>query len=413
MAGNILNRMAEISANPVATPILDSTVLPKKRRKNSFGAMAFGLLVGILFSGALIVATTRAQAAHSPAIHFMITPYFLALLLVVVVHELGHLLAGWMVGFRFNSITIGPISIYLEYGRLKVRVRRSLPAGGSAGMHVDRVFRLRRRLLIFTAGGPLANLLSGAVTLLFLSYVPMTGTWFSTLADLFWMISVILGVGNLLPFRLGALYPDGARIWMFLSSRAKSRRRITTAAIASQSQAGVRPRQFRRTWLQAASSVQDGSVDEFAGNWTAYIAASDRKDTSVAAFHLERCLALVSLLGPSLRDLVALEAAVFMAWSRKDVPTAQKWLEQVKRRKALPQLMQMRAEIALHCARKEFAQALSRWQDGFAFIEKLPQTPVKKNLLEGFLEWREEIVERQHSKLTLSEPALSLQSSGA
>ncbi|HET6179724.1 MAG TPA: hypothetical protein VFE61_22570 [Candidatus Sulfotelmatobacter sp.] len=66
-----------------------------------------------------------------------------------------------MVGFRFSSIAIGPIGLRLEYGRLKIHFQSRLPAGGYAGMHVNRIRRLRRRLLIFTAGGPAANLLIG------------------------------------------------------------------------------------------------------------------------------------------------------------------------------------------------------------------------------------------------------------
>jgi hypothetical protein len=48
--------------------------------------------------------------------------------------------------------------------------------------------------------------------------------------------------------------------------------------------------------------VHDGSVDDFAGNWLAYAAASDRKDDDAAALHLERCLELMHLLGPSIGE---------------------------------------------------------------------------------------------------------------
>jgi len=202
------------------------------------------------------------------------------------------------------------------------------------------------------------------------------------------------------------LYPDGARMAMLLTSRAKTRRWMSICAIGCQSQAGVRPRQFKRTWLEAAGAVRDGSIDDFAGNWVAYVAANDRKDTPVAAFHLERCLELVNLLGPSLRDLVALEAAVFTAWFRGNAAIAQKWMGQIKRLKAQSQLMRMRAEIALCCARQEFGPALTQWENVVSFIQKLPPTPVKNKLLEGFIEWRDEIRERQRSQLVPQPSAL-------
>jgi hypothetical protein len=90
--------------------------------------------------------------------------YLLSFVLTVIVHEVGHLLGGWIVGFRFSFISIGPFSLKLEYGKIKLRVVRAMPAAGYAGMHVDRVRRLRRRLLFFTIAGPLTNLLSAAGT---------------------------------------------------------------------------------------------------------------------------------------------------------------------------------------------------------------------------------------------------------
>jgi membrane-associated protease RseP (regulator of RpoE activity) len=400
--GQFDNIHGQMTAHPVsvgATPILDSAVRPKARKKKLAGVL-LGVFVGICCSAVMINASNHARAERNPAREYILLLFFLVLALTVVVHESGHLLAGWMVGFRFNAIAIGPFSARMEYGRLKVQVRKALPAGGYAGMGVNQVRRLRRRLLAFIAGGPMANLLSAALIALFLAYDPLLTSWLSVAGDIFWKISAMIGVANFLPFRLGMLYTDGARIVMLFTSRSRSQRWMSLMAVGSQSHAGVRPKSWRRTWLDAAGRIRDESVDDFAGNWIAYAAANDRKDAPVAASHLERCLELVNLLGPSLQDLVALEAAVFTAWFRGNTVIAEKWLGQVKRIKTLPQLMQIRADIALHCARREFAPALSKWQQGFVFIEKLPPSPVKTRLTEGFLEWRDEIQERQNLQAT-------------
>lgn len=379
------------------TPILDSAVRVKVK-KNNLGSTLFSLLMGIPFAIVLIAASNSARDERNPAANLVFIFYFLSLVLAVIVHELGHLLAGWVVGFRFSSITIGPVSLRKEYGSLKIRLRRALPTGGYAGMHVDHVRRLRRRLLVFTVAGPAANLLSAAAIAVFLAYVNPTAGWLSLSLDIFLRISVIIGLANFMPFRLGILYPDGARIATLFLSRAKSRRWMSLTAIGNQSRLGVRPKLWKRTWLNAAGAVRDESVDDFAGNWVAYTAANDREDVPVAALHLERCLELVCLLGPSLQDLVALEAPVFTGWFQLNAAIAEKWLKRVKKIQALPQLLQIRADIAIHCARKEFVPALARWQDAFAFIEKLPPTTLKKSMAEGFEEWRREILERQRSE---------------
>jgi hypothetical protein len=382
-----------------ATPILDSAVRPRTRKKK-FASILFGAFVGVCCGAVLISASTRARGVRNPAEDYILPSFFFAFALTLVVHEFGHLVAGWMVGFRFDSIAVGPFSVRKEYGRLKVQVRRTLPASGFAGMQVNRVRRLRRRLLVFIGGGPMANLLSAALVASFFAFEPWSTSPLSAAGKIFWKISVIIGVANFFPFKLGVLYPDGARIAMLLTSRDKSRRWISVSAVGAQSLAGVRPKRWKRTWLDAAGRVRDDSVDDFTGNWVAYAAANDRKDAPVAAFHLDCCLGLVNLLGPSMQDLVVLEAAIFTAWFRQNAVLAEKWKAQVKKPKAVSALMRIRAEIALHCARREFAPALTRWQEAIRFIEKLPPTPLKKRMTEGFLEWRDEIQERQNLEAT-------------
>jgi len=375
-----------------ATPILDSAILPPKKR--SFASLLFGLILGVVFGTILISEMQRATNSNSSADQLIIVFYFAAFTAAIILHELGHLAAGKLIGFRFNSLTIGPFSLYFEYGRLRFRVRRALPAGGYAGMQVHSIRRLRQRLFIFTIGGPAANLLSGGVALAVLASVPSSKSWVHFLT-IFWMISLVLGIGNLVPVRLGLLYPDGARLWMLYTSLPKARRWLSICAIGKQTTAGVQPRDYRRTWLNSAGAVVDSSVDDFFGNWVAYLAANDRKDTPAAAHHLERCLRLASQLGPSLQDTIGLEAAVFSAWFRNDAQLASKWRARVKKFNAVPQLMKLRFEISMDCARQDYISALSRWKDGFSFIEKLPPTPIKGKLTKSFLEWRDEIRERE------------------
>ena len=392
-----------------ATPILDTVVRPSRPGK-TLGGTVPGLLAAIPFAAVLITSSNSDQAAGQNIAGYVLVIYFMAILWAIIAHEVGHLLAGWMVGFRFSSITIGPVSLKLEYGRLKIQLRRLMPVGGYAGMHIDHIRRVRRRLLVFSAGGPAANLITSVVVASLLAYVPMIPGWLAALGKMFWMISAIVGVLNLLPLRLGAIYADGARIRMLLSSFPKTRRWICLTAVGNQSQAGIRPKTWKRTWLDAAARIRDRSVDDFAGNWMAYVAANDRKEASVAAIHLERCLELANKLGPTLSDLVALEAAVFTAWFRQDAALSKRWLDQVQKLKTIPELLRIRAEIALPIARKEFSIALSRWQDAYAFIEKLPKTPIKQRLAEGFLEWRDEIRERERAYLASGDQAMATSS---
>jgi len=395
-----------------ATPILDSATFPahsgRKKLRTKLKGIIVGVIVGALFG--IVLIRTDEQSTGEAAADYMILFYFAAILLAVVIHEIGHLLAGWAVGFRFSSVSIGPVSLKRVYGKLKVETRKTLAgAAGLAGMHVAGVRRLHRRLLIFIAGGPAANLLSIPVTIVLVDYVfhASENVWVSIPAHLFIWISLIIGILNLVPFSVGALFTDGARIDMLVRSRVRGRRWMNIAAILDQTHEGVRPRQWKRTWVEAATSVQDRSVDDFRGSLLAYAAASDRKDTPSAARHLERCLELAESVASSSNDVLALEAAVFVSWCRKDVETAQKWLDHVKKVEAAPKLSRIRADIAIHCARAEFDAALTGWQEGLAFIEKLPVVPAQEGLKEGWLQWHAEILQRRSGEVAAPSPASS------
>ena len=271
-----------------------------------------------------------------------------------------------------------------------------MPALGYAGMHLDGVRRLRRRMLIYIAAGPTANLLSIPMTVLLVNYAfPRLGdSWVATAAAEFAVLSLLFGTVSLVPFG-GGVTSDGARIAMLLGSRERSRRWIGMIAVGSQLINGTRPKLMKKTWLKSASALRDASMDEFWGNWVAYLSANDRKEALAAGAHLERCLELSCLLNPSVRDLVAQEAAVFTAWFRNDAILADKWIGQVKRHKLMTPLMQIRTRVALLCAHRDFEAAFNAWQEGTTFIEKLPAASIRERLGKSWQEWRMEIEERK------------------
>ena len=195
---------AEETPTNLPTPILDSGALPlpvRQRRRTGNIRAILTLIAGIVLMLPVIAWTDKSR---DPKTGFILLVS--ALTLATIVHELGHLFAGWMVGFRFSAIHIGPFSLSLEHGKLKARIRRemlALGATGATGMHVKTVRRLHRRLLIYVAGGPIANLLSIPAAVLLVNHVfPNLGeTWVGTLAAQFTVFSLLAGMVNLMPIR--------------------------------------------------------------------------------------------------------------------------------------------------------------------------------------------------------------------
>ncbi len=380
------------------TPILDSGVLQSRRRRKNIKGIFVGIAIGAMVGFGLARIVDQ-QADQYLDVNHALLLWVAAFTLAIVIHEFGHVLAGWALGFRFSFISVGPFSLRVEHGVLKIRIRRDMPALGYAGMNVCQVRRLRSRLLIYIAAGPAANLISIPVIVPLVNYAfPWpSNTWVAALAARFAGISLLSALLSLVPFGFGSMVSsDGSRILMLATSRERARRWLNIIAIGGQQRNGVRPKEWRRTWLKAASSLRDESLDEFSANWLAYISANARKDAASADAHLERCLELVPLLRPTARDLVAQEAAVYTAWFRNDPGQADKWFAQVKKPKLMTTTQQLRAGIALQCAHGDFVGALDSWQKGFVFIQKLPIGPQQASLMESWQEWRIKIQKRQN-----------------
>ncbi|MFI5069606.1 MAG: M50 family metallopeptidase [Terriglobales bacterium] len=351
----------------------------------------------------IIAKAVDEQASRNSNSGLGILVFLAALSVAVLIHELGHLAAGWALGFRFNLISVGPLALHLEHGKLKISLLREMTALGYAGMHIDRLVRLRRRVLFYAAAGPVANLATVPAAVMFANHTSFAPAhpWSISFAAQLAMISILLSLVNLIPRPLGSgSFTDGSRIAMLLRDLQPTRRLLSLCAVGAQYQNGIRPQNWKQTWLKAGSSVADESADDFCGNWLGYVSANARKDDRLAGSHLERCLKLSRLHTQTVRDIAAQEAAIFAAWFRRDPLLADKWLAQVKRPKPIQRLARIRIDIAIFCARADFNEALQAWDEGLTRIKMLPQTPVQQTLREGWLEWRAQILERQKQTVT-------------
>jgi hypothetical protein len=102
---------------PLPTPILDLEI-PLPQRQSRLRSQALGFVIGLV-STLVFVASVRGDSEHFGRIAASL---FIAIFLGILVHETGHLLAGWIVGFHFNSIQVGWLSLSFEYGRLTFHI---------------------------------------------------------------------------------------------------------------------------------------------------------------------------------------------------------------------------------------------------------------------------------------------------
>lgn len=371
-----------IVAGTSDTPILD-LLAPLPKPHGGEGRLRIILLLAVIFGAAAVCRDLRLLAVAFS--------FYLILLLATAIHELGHVAAGCAIGFKFESVRIGPISIRRESDRWKVKAEWHL-VNGLTSMVPDRMCRVRRRLIIYIAAGPIAGFLSAVIAFeglrlairhedAFLSLVLAPfGTW-----------SLLFSFGNLLPARRGRRTTDGLKLRALFCSKEGTRRLLAQYALTMQTRKGSGPYLLNGRWTRIVGSGEVTS-QTFIGDWHAYVNAADAK---TAAQCLERCLAACAFLNDEGREIFIIEAAIFMAWWRRDADKAAAWFERAAHPERMDPLVRVRAEAALNCVHGRFDDALQLLDRGFEIIQRFPPGGHKKRSETAWLEWRREIEQRR------------------
>jgi hypothetical protein len=256
------------------------------------------------------------------------------LLLVLATHEVGHLLGGWLAGFRFLLLIVGPLRLERTGNGLRLSLNRSLAlAGGLAAALPTGSERLRQRTALMVAGGPLTSLLTGVPALLF--SLPLSelqaktgvlAAWGAHALLTFGFTSIGIALITLVPGKTSGFLTDGARLLQLLRGGPTAERDAALSALGAASQAGQRPRDRDGALLDQALALEDASPFTTFAHLLASARALDRDEPALAHRHLSQALALASALPPTVRPLLALEAAWFEAAVRGDAAAGRRWL---------------------------------------------------------------------------------------
>jgi hypothetical protein len=159
-----------------------------------------------------------------------------SLLILILVHEIGHLLVGLVAGFQLISIRVGIIEFRRSFG-WKLDWRWMAAFSGLVSMCAGKRSQsgLGVRYFVFILAGPLAN-----VGFLFL-VIPFSqrGTAFAVVANLIMIGSVFLVVVNLIPGEHRGIETDGKKLWALLFSKSR-RAEMYFLLTLSESLEGVR-----------------------------------------------------------------------------------------------------------------------------------------------------------------------------
>lgn len=324
--------VTKVKADAVTPTQLDRPKLTWKMRLNLLLQMLLGAALGagsmflLLRSGFSLVPQGTPKPLVLAAVSVSIA---LAMVLTIVLHELGHAVLGRAAGGVLLRFVVGPwrCSRYRS-GFRWTRVRSLKGIGGFVQTLLPADARFRASMSLMLIGGPLANLLTaaaGAAPLALGAAWPM-----KIFALTLLLISLFIGVINLIPLRVGGFMTDGLqllRLWTRIDAREHGQR---LARLARASVDGIRPRELDAADLAAFDPDTATGFDRFIALLLRSAVLADRGDHVAARQLLDRALADWAQWPDGFRQLLALAAANLSAEVDADAAAASAWLAKVE-----------------------------------------------------------------------------------
>jgi hypothetical protein len=372
------------------TPILDlEQELPKTRRQWAV------LLLATPISLAIILAPFVAGDISPAAPPFNALLWLPAIYVGIAIHEIGHLLAGKLVGMEPGGISVGGFRFFKSGERWVFRFDGRLLISGFAKPLLAKGDFRRAPQAWMVAGGPIASILFlGVCTYAIFHFGRGAWDWIGTL---FW--GATLGLTSLIPYSGGGLKSDASLLWQLLRHPEASHRWIALLALQTEETKGALPRDWDPELMENVLNVEESEPHYTYAQLLGFYRSFDQRDTPAALQHLENALAAAARSGNRrLRMACFLEVAAASARERKNAANARIWLARATKAQKPESTAGIEAEIAM--AEGRYGDAIRQWAAARDFI-------VKKRLDSGLARFaKERITERErvcHASLSDNE----------
>ena len=263
-------------------------------KKNKFKLQSLTIVVILSLAGVFAGYFLGKLLKHTPEFtqhievlawwDLLILPF--SFLLVLAIHEAGHLLGGFSRGMRFLLYIVGPFQFSQTQSGIRFNWIFNLGTfGGLAAATPDPNKPLRPQLLNLIAGGPLASLVLTIIC--FASLLIFEGRFATHLAFI-GILSLFIFIVTAIPSQLAGMMSDGKQFLEVIrgGDAVVVRQRFST--LIAQSMAGIRPREWDADWLEPATqNSTDIPMRQVAIRQLAMLAAQDRGDFTLADNHAD------------------------------------------------------------------------------------------------------------------------------
>jgi hypothetical protein len=249
-------------------------------------------------------------------------------LLVIAIHELGHLLGGLSQGMRFLLLIFGPFQWNATENGVRFRwVTKLGLMGGIAATLPVRMDNLRQQLIPMIAGGPLASLgLAMLAAVLSFSATGRIAGYGAIVA----LLSLAIFLVTAIPFRAGGFMSDGMQLLEMRRDGPSVIERADLIAVMATSLGGVRPRDWDAALMARLESMNSTEPLRLLACWMMLLQrAMDCGNASQAAHYAKALAARIDDYPDGFRQSLHIELCLEAAL-RQDREAAEQHLAKTK-----------------------------------------------------------------------------------
>lgn len=281
----------------------------------------------------------------------------LAIVLAIALHELGHVTAGLLVGFRFLKLSVGPFLVQRTPAGLRLGINRTANVtGGVAAMAPTGNERLAERMRWMILGGPIANFVVAVVATGFSAKLgselanaprPQLDDYLAwSMLNTLGLISFAFFVLSLVPMTAKGLMSDGRRLGRLLQRGAAAEREVALLLLTGLSVHGTRPRDLPEASLRILIQHDDRDLFAIVGRFIGYFHQLDHGAPDKALELLRAVLAQADRLPLPTRQMVEAEHSYWLATFQGATIPAREALRRAGRCELAPAAL-LRAQAAV------------------------------------------------------------------
>ncbi|PGD97198.1 site-2 protease family protein [Bacillus wiedmannii] len=212
-------------------------------------------------------------------------------LAVVIIHELGHVIFGIIGGLTFKFMTVGPITVQKEKGKVRIRENKLWAYFGGVAMLIPPSIvtpNLSKKWAWMTLGGPITSLLFGIT----FGYIYMVSYYQYLLY--FSVFHFIIFAVTIVPIK-GTLMSDGMQFLILIKDDGKARQHLYNIQVSSELFSYKRPKDWDKRLVELTEDKikEHKSIREImSGLMLVFLARSDQKGMEKAIPYVEQIVKL-------------------------------------------------------------------------------------------------------------------------